>query len=162
MQRMQGRWGSPGFLSVDVRGGREGRWIRFYCKVARDEAGIGLAATGLVLDIEEAKRQELDLIAARRAAEAATESKSLFLASVSHEIRTPMNGIVGVLHLAEEREHFQRGPQAAGGSPGLQRHALPTSSMTCSISRRRSRRVCWNLPRRAADPAVRSRVLSDC
>ena len=99
LQRMQGRWGSPGHLSVDFRGGRDRRWIRFYCKVARDEAGVGMAAAGLVLDIEEAKRQELALIAAQQAAEAATETKSRFLASVSHEIRTPMNGIVGVLHL---------------------------------------------------------------
>ncbi|GAB4222134.1 MAG: hypothetical protein Kow0062_18100 [Acidobacteriota bacterium] len=43
-----------------------------------------------------------DLIAARRAAEAATEAKSEFLANMSHEIRTPMNGIIGMTDLLLE------------------------------------------------------------
>jgi PAS domain S-box-containing protein len=37
-----------------------------------------------------------ELEAARRAADAANESKSTFLASMSHEIRTPMSAIVGL------------------------------------------------------------------
>ena len=126
LYRMQGRWGAPGHLSVDIRGGRGGRWIRFFCKVVRDEAGIGLAATGLVLDIEEAKRQELALIAAQQAAEAATEMKSRFLASVSHEIRTPMNGIVGVLHLLKSE------PISDGGR-GLLGEALACSDMLSQL-----------------------------
>ena len=126
LYRMQGRWGMPGHLSVDFRGGRGGRWIRFFCKVSRDEAGIGLAATGLVLDIEEAKRQELALITAQQAAEAATEMKSRFLASVSHEIRTPMNGIVGVLHLLKSEPISDEGR-------GLLDEALACSGMLSQL-----------------------------
>jgi CheY-like chemotaxis protein/nitrogen-specific signal transduction histidine kinase len=54
---------------------------------------------GLLIDIDDQKRQELALTEARQLAESATASKSSFLAAVSHEIRTPMNGIVGVLNL---------------------------------------------------------------
>ena len=41
---------------------------------------------------------------AKRAAEEATEAKSLFLANMSHEIRTPMNAIIGLSYLALKTE----------------------------------------------------------
>jgi CheY-like chemotaxis protein/nitrogen-specific signal transduction histidine kinase len=56
-------------------------------------------SVGLILDIDAAQRQQLALVEARRAAEAAGEAKAAFLANMSHEIRTPMNGVLGVLHL---------------------------------------------------------------
>jgi PAS domain S-box-containing protein len=39
------------------------------------------------------------LLDARRAAEAATEAKSAFLATMSHEIRTPLNAVIGMTEL---------------------------------------------------------------
>jgi CheY-like chemotaxis protein len=41
---------------------------------------------------------------ARRAAEAASNAKNLFLANVSHEIRTPLNGVLGTLQLLGDSE----------------------------------------------------------
>jgi signal transduction histidine kinase/CheY-like chemotaxis protein len=74
-------------------------WVRVYWQTECDAAGTPIRGIGLLLDIDNEKRQELALTEARLLAESATASKSSFLASVSHEIRTPMNGIVGVLNL---------------------------------------------------------------
>jgi len=49
--------------------------------------------------IEIRKKIELDLKAAKEAAEGATEMKSKFLANMSHEIRTPMNSVLGLATL---------------------------------------------------------------
>ncbi len=75
------------------------RWVEARGLIHRDESGQGVSMTGVVLDIDERKRQELALVEAERSAQAAAEAKSQFLANISHEIRTPMNGVLGVLHL---------------------------------------------------------------
>lgn len=62
----------------------------------------GLSASHIILEKEVSFREqaEIDLIKAKKAAEAATEAKSSFLANMSHEIRTPMNGVIAAADLA--------------------------------------------------------------
>ena len=87
------------------------RWIHVTGEMARLPDGRPDKFTGLVLDIDERKRQELALAAAERAAQAAAEAKSQFLANMSHEIRTPMNGVLGVLHLLQRENLSEEGRQ---------------------------------------------------
>ncbi|WP_164962795.1 PAS domain-containing protein [Rubrivivax sp. JA1026] len=66
----------------------------------------------MAIDISAQKRAEAglqranaELVVERDRAEAASRSKSAFLANISHEIRTPMNAIIGLAHLMLRDAH---------------------------------------------------------
>lgn len=74
---------------------------------ARGEITDWLAS---VYDISDRKRAERELARAKEAAEADSQAKSAFLASLSHELRSPLNVILGFSQLME-RESNQSAEQ---------------------------------------------------
>jgi len=74
---------------VETAQGR--RWIAFVEAPLRDTESGRILHQAVGRDVTE-----------RRLAEAASEAKSRFLATVSHEIRTPLNGVLGMAQLLRQ------------------------------------------------------------
>jgi PAS domain S-box-containing protein len=85
-------------LECDVRR-KNGEVVPCQISAVRTEIGSEDCVIIITRDISELKKFQTELIAAREAALAASQSKSEFLSSMSHEIRTPMNAIVGMAEL---------------------------------------------------------------
>ncbi|KAI9771093.1 MAG: Histidine kinase [Geoglossum simile] len=58
------------------------------------------------------RTRELEL--SKKAAEAASESKTLFIANISHELKTPLNGILGIAAVTMQEEDITKVKRSLG------------------------------------------------
>ena len=110
-------------------------------------------------DISARKRAELELVLARDEAEAASRTKSDFLARMSHELRTPLNSIIGFANVLLKNK---RGALAEGDVTYLGRiaangrHLLGLINDILDISKIEAGRMVLELAPTALDELVRN------
>ena len=80
------------------------RWIAGTAQLTYKHDGTADRLIGTTVDITDLKEYQLQLSAAKDAAEAANQAKSEFLANMSHEMRTPLAGALGMIDLVLEME----------------------------------------------------------
>ncbi|MDP8203392.1 MAG: response regulator [Candidatus Tenebribacter mawsonii] len=109
-----------------ITGTGELRYITTRGVFFRNQDGTVQRGTGLSWDVTAKKKAEEELKEAKEIAEAATLSKSQFLATMSHEIRTPMNAIIGLSNLAlktdlnaKQRDYLEKVDRSAFSLLGI-------------------------------------------
>jgi PAS domain S-box-containing protein len=86
--------------SMDLEGQRrDGSAFPMHVAISEVDVGGRPRMIGILRDVSQQKAAEASLIAARNAAETASQVKSEFLAKMSHELRTPLNAVIGFSQL---------------------------------------------------------------
>ena len=80
------------------------KFIHVISKPLTDLSGKVIKLYGAIMDVDDRKKSEKELIMAKEQAETAAIAKSQFLSTMSHEIRTPMNAVIGFTHLLLQQD----------------------------------------------------------
>ncbi|MEQ8239594.1 MAG: response regulator [Cyclobacteriaceae bacterium] len=80
----------------------ESFWVKIAFKMVYDEHHRVRKHIGILMDINEFKIKQQQLIQAKEEAQEGARMKEQFLSNMSHEIRTPMNGIIGLSNILLE------------------------------------------------------------
>lgn len=79
------------------------RFIRCEGRCELDDDDDAIALYGIMQDVTDTTKRELDLRQAKDSVERAYAAKSQFLANMSHELRTPLNAIIGFSEMMERQ-----------------------------------------------------------
>ncbi|PHS24143.1 MAG: hypothetical protein COA84_09880 [Robiginitomaculum sp.] len=96
------------------------RWMRTTCRTLTDDEGKLIGFRGIAFDVTARKQAALEILNAKKAAEAAAEERARFLSTMSHEIRTPLNAMIGMTDLlldmpqSDEQKHLINSANTAG------------------------------------------------
>ena len=71
------------------------------CETDKDDDVIALY--GIMQDVTDTTKREIDLRQAKESVERAYNAKSQFLANMSHELRTPLNAVIGFSEMMERQ-----------------------------------------------------------
>lgn len=89
---------------------RDGRWVWVWdhSRAIRDRDGSVLRLIGCTVSVDDRKKAEERIEAARREAEAASAAKDRFLAVLSHELRTPLAPVALLTTMLQRRAELPR------------------------------------------------------